>query len=517
DLWSPGLKEEFLTAEERGNQGSVTLAYENVMAKVGQYLSRDEVSVLQGVVLLSKLGAVTRGRSDTVEALGAITGFDVQQIEKLVLLLEEERNVISWDSRFNRFDVIGDMVSRPQFLGLLQKKVREKYGSANYGSLFVRLGRTLCGDFICDRDCDFSERHEITTPEWKYTAMLTTHISLERSMEEAMDSWRESIMIDQPRGSIIYCYVDPQKDLAELKFQAQQKMRSLAASTGAVAVPIIVAFLVDADGVMGKTFAEISVLDDELSEQEKAQFGNLIENHREKSRELLLGRVQQLLLEREYLSFAQEANLPQSLKFLCTEIFEKTYPQVLPFPFDGYGTPRGNAAETCHLFIQELIPGNMSFHDVTRKAARDKNRALEVLVKSWDVFLKNGALGPSPGNEVCAAVFEKWQNLLEQSDKPVSLACMIRLACAPPFGGNVASSGLLLSVFFASRQDSLEVVLREDGRRIAPSEMSEDMLFRGKHLDLKKLEALSLVQVSPENISEWDSFLDEWEVASKKS
>ncbi|NCC96210.1 MAG: hypothetical protein EOM02_05150, partial [Synergistales bacterium] len=517
DLWSQALKEEFITAEERGNQGAVTLAYENVIAKVGQYLSKDEISVLQGVVLLSKLGAVTGGRPDSIDAIGAMTGLDLETIERTLILLEEERNVLSWDSRFNRFDITGDTVSRPQFLAMLQKKVREKYSPASYGALFVRLARALCGDFICDRDCDFSERHEITTSEWRYTAMVTTYNSLERSMEEAMDSWRDSVMIDQPRGSLIYCYVDPQRDLGELRFQAQQKLRSLANEAGYEVVPIVVAFFVDGEGILGRTLAEISVLDEELSEQERFQFGNLIENHREKSRELLLSTVQKLLLDREYVALSSKSNLNQSIKALCTDVFEEAYPKVIPFPFDGYGTSRGNAAETCHLFILELMPGNMSYDDVMRKPVRDKNRAIEVLKRSWGVFLKDGDISPFPENDVCRAVFEAWRGLLEKSGEPVPLASMIELACAPPFGGNIASSGLLLAVFFASKKDRLEIVLRGKGNIISPSEMREDMLFRGKHLDLSKLDDLLLMEISSEKISEWDSFLAEWEMSSGKS
>ncbi len=48
------------------------------------------------------------------------------------------------------------------------------------------------------------------------------------------------------------------------------------------------------------------------------------------------------------------------------------------------------------------------------------------------------------------------------------------------------------------------------------SDLSGDLLFRGKHLDFAKLQELKIIPKKEDEGSEWDTFLDEWEAAAEE-
>ena len=79
----------------------------------------------------------------------------------------------------------------------------------------------------------------------------------------------------------------------------------------------------------------------------------------------------------------------------------------------------------------------------------------------------------------------------------------------------LAPKGLLVGVYLCARQKVFDV--RTGNNQIELSELSGEMLFRGKLLDLGKLEVLQLVPRIAEQGSEWDAFLDEWESATDRS
>ena len=56
--------------------------------------------------------------------------------------------------------------------------------------------------------------------EWLFAAEIADLYELPRVLDEAAGNWRHSMAVDQSRGTIIYCYVEPEKDLAHIQAQA---------------------------------------------------------------------------------------------------------------------------------------------------------------------------------------------------------------------------------------------------------------------------------------------------------
>ena len=515
DIWSSDLERELLLTEEGGNSGAITHAYTNVMAKAGQHIAGIEEKLLRAIVLASKLGLVAQDRNEALEALAAISGLSTQTAERYLKTLEDERNILNWDERFKQFEIIGDTVSRPQFLAFLRQRISEKYDAHGKSQLFLRRAEEFCPEVLCDRTCDFSESHNISTMEWSFTAAIANLDELPRILEEAAKNWVNVTAIDQPRGTIVYCYVEPESDIERIQNQTASILKHLTRSEGMREPPMLVVFLYDNDGMVGQCMAELTVLTEDLSEQDKLRFGNLISTHRQKCLDLLTSSLEDLIRKRYYTALKLTEQTSSRLGAFCTSIFEAIYPKVLPFPFDGFSTPRGNAADTCCSLTLELIRGHLTYNDVMTKAVRDKNRTIEVLNNCWQAFRRNGDISQRPNHEAVRAIFSAWESGLKDHGGIISMAELLRIACQPPFGANLASAGLLLAVYLCARQKTFDV--RKGDSTYELSDLSGDILFRGKLLDISKLTLLELVPRTNEEGSEWDTFLDEWEAAADRS
>ena len=511
DIWSEDLERELLIAEEGGNRGTIAHAYANVIAKVGQHLAKDEEKLLRAVVLASKLGLVAQDRNNAINALAALSGLSGRLAEKYLKSLEDERNVLSWDDRFNQFEIIGDTVSRPQFLAFLRQKVVDKYDARSRAQLFLRRAGEFCPDVLRDRLCDFAEKHNISTMEWSFASKIVNLNELPRILQEAVKEWKSSIAVDQSRGTIVYCYVEPENDLTRRQAQTVTILKNYARDEKLKALPILVVFLHDGDGLVGQCLAELTVLDEDLNEQDRTRFGNLVGAHHQKCQDLLNSSLRDLIKQQQFAVFGHVEVASQKLDGVCCSIFEAVYPEILPFPCDGFSTRQGNAAETCHSLTLELIRGNLSYNEVMAKAVRDKNRANEVLKNCWKIFLTNGDVGQRPNQENVRAIFSAWENSLKDHGGFIPLSELLLIACRPPFGANIASAGLLLGVYLCARQKVFEARAGESQYEL--SELNGDMLFRGKYLDLGKLNILLLLPKEAEVGSEWGNFLDEWESA----
>ncbi len=213
DLWSDALQQELLTAEEGGQQGSITHAFASVNARHSTRLTDDLQRILRSVVLASKMGLQSADKDDAIEALAELAGISLSAADKAVRLLQEEYNVLEWDEAFKEFDILGDAVPRTQFLSFVRQRVAATYDEGGKAKLFASKAATWC-DLLSDLDCDFAEENHITTREWRYQSATTNLDLLPMQIKLTTDRWKGSFGVDEPRGTIVYCYVEPSRDSA---------------------------------------------------------------------------------------------------------------------------------------------------------------------------------------------------------------------------------------------------------------------------------------------------------------
>lgn len=509
DFWSEPLQHELITSEEGGQQGSITHAYASVEARHGAKIEQDLVNLLRAVVLASKMGLKAADKNDAIDALSELAGLPIDAVKKGIQLLQDEYNVLEWDESFKEFDILGDAVPRTQFLSYIRNRVASAYDESGKAALFASKASAWC-DLLGDLDCDFAEENKITTREWRYAAVTSNLDVLAMQVKLASDRWTNALAVDESRGTIIYCYVEPSRDLKVIAADTGKLLRVAAKQVGISALPILVVLLCDEDGALGQSLAELAVLDESVSEDDRVRFGNLIPAHQEKMRGVVRSQVESMVKQRLYVTAYKEPLDSRRLGRAGTELFSRIYKNVIVFPFDGFTTARGNAADSCQALTAELLIGKLDYDAVLGKPVKMKNRAVSVLKDAWGIFTQNGHVRSRPSQPVIRSLTEKWDKLLASDERRITLGPALRQLCAPPYGANIASAGLFLGVFVAARSEKLCVV--RDGQQYAVTQWVQDGLFRGKFIDISALHSVDLLHFGEES-SEWESLLDEWEQA----
>ena len=507
DLWTDELQQELISSEEGGQLGSITHAYVSVISRYSERLLGNNSKILRAVVLASKMGMQVDDRDEAIIALSELAGLSTIVGKQVINQLQDEYNVIEWDEIFKAFEILGDTVSRTQFLSFLRQKVSSTYNEEGKSELFMLRAAEWC-EKLKDLDCDFAEENKITTKEWHYKGVTSNLEMLEANLKLSADRWVAALSTDEPRGSIIYCYIDRNHELMTVTSEVKKQLRDIAEKHQVLALPVMVVLLYDEEGKLGQLLAEFSVLEEHISPEESVQFGNLIGAHKEKTYKLIQNQIEDMIKKRYYIASHKQELESILLRRLGTELFTHIYSSVLQFPFDGFSTSRGNAAETCLQLTNELFQGILDYQKILAKPSRDKNRALAVLNNHWGIFTTEGSISRRPTDPIVRAISEKWDEQLQSDNNHFYIGEAIKEICHPPYGANIASAGLLLGVFIAPRFNGLAIQLNE--QQFAISQMLQDGIFKGKFLDIISLQNAELVTIG-ESSSQWENLLDEWE------
>jgi hypothetical protein len=513
DFWSEALQQELITSEEGGQQGAITHSYSSVMARHGAQLPSGHLKLLRAVVLASKLGMKSNNQDEATRALSEFTGLQFEAAHNGLRLLREEFNIIEWDEAFKQFDILGDAVPRTQFLSYIRQRVASTFDETGKASLFSNKAADWC-DVLSDLDCDFAEENKITTKEWRYQSVTSNLDVLPMHIKLASDRWANATSIDDPRGTIIYCYVEPSRNINTVERDVSLLLRTMSKGVGATALPILIVLLSDDDGKLGQSLAELSIVEDDLNPQDVAKFGNLIPAHKQKMLDDIKSRVEGMIKRRLYVTAFKEPLESTRLGRVGSDIFSKIYKSPITFPFDGFTTIRGNAATTCQIFTAELLQGRLDWNSIMAKPAKDQNRAVSVLRESWGIFAKNGSVRTRPEHPVLRGLTEKWDEQLANGEKRILLQDAMKRICAPPYGANIASAGLFLGMFIAPRIDKLSII--KSKRSISITEWIQEGIFRGSFVDISSFHDVELM-FSGKSSSEWENLLDEWEQAETYS
>ena len=509
DLWSEDLQQELLTSEESGQHGSITHAYSSVCARHGAQLPNDFVRILRAVILGSKMGLKTDSLEEAIQALASIVGQPLEAVRRATEKLQNEFNVLEWDDTYKEFDILGDSVPRTQFLSFLRQRVSSAYDEKGKAVLFTRK-RVEWSDLLGDLECDFAEENAIATKEWRYSGVTSELEHLPTHLKLACDRWKKAFAVDEPRGTVVYCYVEQSRDPESVGNDVAKLVRKTLREENVAAVPVLVVLLCDQEGKLGQALAEYYVLEEGITDDDRARFGNLIGAQKKKTEQLIRAEIERMIKERHYVPGLSGEIESSRISRVGSEIFDRIYKKPLPFPFDGFSTARGNAADSCHHLTSYLLQGRLDYDAILSETIKIQNRAVNVLKKKWDVFKKDGSITTRPKNPVALAIVQKWEEVLQSNDKRLLVDSMVCEACLPPYGANIASAGLLLGVFIAARIDDL--VVTQEGQQYALSQWVQNGLFKGKFLDFGRLQGVELVLLG-EASSEWDNLLDEWEQA----
>jgi hypothetical protein len=515
DLWSQNLLDEFINSEQSSQQGTIAHSYSTVINKHENKLKKEHIKILQSIVLASKIGLSVSDKEKNIEAFSYLSGLDNKIVKQVLLDLHEEYNIIEWDNNFKVYDILGDAVPRTQFISFLRQRVSSSFDQRDKSELFMANITKWCPDLIQEISCDFAESNNITTKEWGFKALTANTSKIDIMLKLEAYNWINSLGVEDKRGSIIYCYVSSDEDIEKIKIEKARLIRSYAKEIGQKNLPVLIVLINDINDEVGKIMAELSILSNSITPDEKTKFGNLIGAHEEKNKTKLKDLIEAAIKSREYVTGFKEELNSRRIGPLCTEIFANIYPKVLSFKFDGFATLRGRASKTCNELTMELLAGKVTYDYCLAKTTTEKNRIIPLLKNDWDCFNKNNGKIIIPKNKTAGTIVQNWKNKLDSDEEPFIISDELISICRPPYGANIASAGVLLGVFLCSRTDKIRIV-KENGNQLDISQwvQNENGLFSNRCLDINKLGKAEIINIG-ETSSEWEELLEEWGEAKK--
>lgn len=499
------LLRELIGSEEFATSSSLAHAYSAVEERYQHDFKDTERRVLLSILVADKMGLRAVDQTDYHQALAHLSGQSKAQVDRIAKELTHEYNVLEWNDRFVRYDIISEGIPRSRFTRFLDKKIKEISLDKVEDLFTLHLWKWADLETYQNIDPEFAAEYNIITSEWRFQTVLSNRMRIDQDMNQAVMDWQAAVRPDQHRGQLIYCYVPADARIDEVRQRLSRTLDTLINENNEVPVaPVFVAILHDKTDALRHLIAEYWVLSDGLSVKEKQTYKNFIDDQQY--------RVSQEI-QNEFMVLIQEGNFvfprdfrPKNYQIekVCLSLFENTYPNIVPFPFDGLKTTKGKAADYCREITAELFRGSLNEEWLSRREENLQRRAKQVLLLTWHVLSKeNGRISWYPEHQQLRDIIENFEVRLEK-DQKLNLGEMAHELIAPPYGFNIASAGMLIGSFISPRVESLSLIW--NGESISWSVWLSNAFVK-KFLDLKKLDETEIEQVDTD---EWQILLERW-------
>lgn len=459
DIINGDLFTELLLAEEEGRQKSeYCTVYDRLKIKYVDKLSKNEVDILSGILILKLCKFRTKSILDLKFALETITGLDKKIIEKAIVILEENYGIIGYDERNSTYDFIEDATGKNDFLRVL----RRKRNNINLDSSNLIGGDTLnileISGIVESR---FSKLNYIKSNEWNYTREINYLDNInELFISRIVKDFNESTSPDIAKGKLVYIYLD-----SECSVDSLEIFQNLYNKNNLDRYPFIFVLLDDKNDVL----KEGLLLDracKSFSQDEKMKFSKYINNYISDNTKLLKDTLKDLMLERMYVTKNGVEKIDERLVKLCDERFNELYPCIIPFDFVGFENKKIAVAKKAYVQISKLlIQDSINYQTISTLGQDVVNRIKSVLENSrsgWGVLSNQDnviKLG-TPKNIKVKKIFD----LLDEEfyrNNSINFSNTIKILVRPPYGLNDFSALLILLVYTINKKYELKVSLNK--------------------------------------------------------
>ena len=507
-LCSNGLVEEMLSSEQSGNKSALAHAFVTIEQKYKHDLSDPQKNLLLSILIATKIGIKVEDQGEADIALGLLSGVALNGVRNDIENLTSDFGVIEWNDRFKRYELLSDSVPRSAFTAFLRRKTNQ-LSSDQIEDLFA-LHMKKWGE-INDMDSDFGPQNNIKSVEWRFQLTCSHMGNIESAIDNAVTAWKEAIETDSYRGQMIYCYVSPERQLDEASEVVSRLLKKRLKTEGnSGKIPIFIALLHDTDGTLKQALSEYWILTTALSDEENEKFSHFIKNHTGYLFDEFKRIIDTLLRKKAYV-YSQKFKIENTrLKKITFDLFDQSYPKILPFPFDGFSTARGNAAKDCREITAALIQGQLNHDWISTKPTQTRNRVNALLGKKrqgWGGLGNDGRIALLPDNQKVRFIIAAIEKEVK-SKETVNIGAVFNSLIKPPFGCNIASAGLVIALFLAPRQDNTAILLHSE-KVTASAWLTK--VFKGNFLNTKVLAKSEIRFISETEASEWQRFLEDWD------
>jgi hypothetical protein len=271
------LLRELIGSEEFATSGSLAHAYASVEERYQQNFTDTERRVVLSILVADKMGLKAADQRDCHEALAHLAGLSKVKIDAIAKDLTHEYNVLEWNDRFARYDIISEGIPRSRFTKFLDGKIKEISLDQIEELFTLYFWKWAELDAYQQIDPEFAAKHNIITSEWRFQTVLSNRMRIDKDMEQAIADWQSAVRPDQDRGQLIYCYVPADVLIEEVRQRLSRKLSALIDKEYQVPVaPVIIAILHDKIDALCHLLAEQWVLSDGLTAGEKRTYKNFI-------------------------------------------------------------------------------------------------------------------------------------------------------------------------------------------------------------------------------------------------
>lgn len=509
DLLLTGMLPEFVAAEQtRG--GTVAEILQAILEERAAHLQDDDRHLLAAAAVLLKLRVRLSQQADYQRVLAMAAGLSEEELGGALRRLVEELGVLEWNEDFGQYELVQDAATRGQFTRLLRLRCQEPAAQA-VGPLFINYARTLCNLALVDPG--FADDRRIKTQDWRYEPSFATTPTITEIIANAFRDWRQATDVNDAKGRIIYLYVGADEAVEQVRVVVRQALGAALQEQGVARAPVWVTLLHDADARLAESLQRNWVLERGLNEQERERYRRFVSAETEHVASLAQDATARALGERLHEIAGFETAPTGRLSQVGREVFSQVYPQVLPFPFDGFatGTGAGPAAKKdCLDIVRALISGELDDEWIQSRSVRLRNRASQILVSAWEMLDRDGDLAAESGNERVAAVLaamDEWHLAYPQRTLEITQRTLI----APPYGCNSASVALLFGLFLARRRPRRRLLM--DGEACQASAWISEGL-RASDLDIRVLARTTVGFIADDDQARWKHLLEDWRNAS---
>lgn len=438
DLLKGNFFIELLNAEEQGRQRSqICILYNSICTRFNQKLSEDEQNVLLANAILRICRFKNISRSDTVAALAVCANLTIQQVENALKVLEDEYAVMEYDERVHCFDFIADAVGAGEFRTFIRKIRTEIRFSSDMLSQNEAI--STAAQIAEPLETVFSDELGIQTFEWAFEQHI---IPIERLDDSIFDlyikRWKKATSTGTPKGTILWAYYNKETP-AHYIDEVLQRVNKYCLDK-----PIVVFALNDIENKLKDAVVDYLAYM-KVDNHSRERFARFFDEGLKKA---VIGMENQFdNLKRERIVFGPNGLEPTETRMAIylSEVFEKLYPQAIPFDFEGFNKKTTTRARKNYAAVTKTLVSGEGGQLFKVQGGELKSRFDSVLRYgefAWKA-VNEEYIPTEPRNKKVLHIYRVLEEQFN-NNYGISFGEAIETLYRPPYGLNEYSAVLLL-------------------------------------------------------------------------
>lgn len=470
---------EMLAAEQDGKQPSQQcIRYDNILRKFGDKLSDKSLAILRSNLVLRILRFRTTDYEDAKMALQFVSGFTKQEIEEELNWLENEYAVLGFDDHAGCFDFMEESNGAHDFKVIKKRLI----AAANINKSYINtLKIQEIAGILEMQGTNFGAAHKIATNEWQFKQELYPIEEFTEARADAyVSEWKAATSSIAAKGRLVWLYINKDTDSDVMaKVQAQViKFENM---------PIVVMLVNDDENRLFNKLIEYYVFDTLDDVNRKKYERHYIDGFKQAE--------SNLKDEFEELKKLRQRILPNGINTVGTRmasflsgVFEKIYPNSVPFWFDSFVTKGNNIGGKggtyfCSI-IKMLLSGSVNADSIHNFASDVRNRIDAVLMTSsstsWKCINEQYRMIP-PEEKRAKFVYD---GIVKELTEKESKECeeIFKKYTQPPFGMSDDIITLMIAVICANLSYCLRLKYKSEIKNI--NNWKELVVIKDKKIDI---------------------------------